>query len=159
MVISETWFAESSSADISGYNVYRRDRASHSGGICIYVRCDLDSHEISDVVLTDSAVDQVWFGIKICNERIFIGCIYIPDPNAVNNVTTFNSLTRVYRLVSKGTYTGVMLTGDFNHSSKSWDELGFPTTFKKSVNSFYRKCQELYLVPTCWLSNLSNDYV
>ena len=34
--------------------------------------------------------------------------------------------------MSKGTYTGLMLTGDFNHSSTSWDDLGFSTTSKMS---------------------------
>ena len=29
-----------------------------------------------------------------------------------------------------------MLTGDFNHSSTSWDDLGFPTTSKKSETHF-----------------------
>ena len=43
MAITETWFAESSSVHISNYNVYRRDRTSHAGGVCIYVSCDLDS--------------------------------------------------------------------------------------------------------------------
>ena len=86
MAISETWFA----------NVYRRDRASHAGGVCIYVHCDLDSCEVSDGVLTDSAVEQVWCAIKICNERILIGCMYIPNPNA-ENIAMFNSLTRIDR--------------------------------------------------------------
>ena len=61
MAITETWFAESSSVNISGFNFYRRDRDSHAGGACIYVRCDLDSCEVSDVVLTDSADSHVQF--------------------------------------------------------------------------------------------------
>ena len=99
MSINETWFAESSSVCISDYNVFRRDRASHAGGVCIYLSCDLDTCEIIDVVLTDSAVEQVWCAIKICNQRILIGCIYIPDPNA-ENIAMFNSLTRVDRLMN-----------------------------------------------------------
>ena len=102
MAITETWFTESSSVTISGYNVYRPDRASHAGGVCIYARCDLDSCEVSDVVLTDSAVEQVWCAIKICNERILIGCIYIPDPNA-ENIAMFNSLTRADRFILQTT--------------------------------------------------------
>ena len=38
--------------------------------------------------------------------------------------------------MSKGTYTGLMLTVDFNQSSTSWDDLGFPTTSKKSETRF-----------------------
>ena len=48
----------------------------------------------------------------------------------------FNSLTRVDRLMNKGTDTGLMLTGDFIHSSSSWDDLGIPTTSKKSETRF-----------------------
>ena len=73
MAITETWFDESSSINISGYYVYRRDRASHAGGVSIYFRCDLDLNEVSDVVLTDSAAEQVSYAIKICNARILIG--------------------------------------------------------------------------------------
>ena len=90
---------------------------------------------MNDVVLTDSALEQVWCAIRISNEKILIGCIYIPDPNA-ENLAMFNSLSRVDRLMNKGTYNGLMLTGDFNHSSTSWDDLGFPTTFKKSETRF-----------------------
>ena len=135
MAITETWFADSSSVHISGYDVYRRDRSSHTGAVCIYMSCYLDPCEISDVFLTDSAVEQVWCAIKICNERILIRCIFIPDPNA-ENIAMFNSLTRVDRLMNKGTYTGLMLTGDFNHSSTSWYDLGFPTTSFKSETRF-----------------------
>ena len=87
------------------------------------------------MVLTDPAVEQDWCAIKICNEKILVGCIYIPDPN-VENLAMFNSIARVDRLIIKGTYTGLMLTGDFNHSSTSWDDLGFPTTSKKSETRF-----------------------
>ena len=59
----------------------------------------------------------------------------MPDPN-VENMAMFNSLTRVDHLMTKGTYTGLMLTGDFNHSTTSWDDLGFPTTSKTSETSF-----------------------
>ena len=60
MVIIETRFAESSSDNICDYNAYRRDRACHAGDFCMYVRCDLDFVEVSDMVLTYSAVEQVW---------------------------------------------------------------------------------------------------
>ena len=134
MAIIETWFAESSSFNISGYNVYRRDRTSHASGVYIYVCCDLDSYEVSDVVLTDSTVEQAWCAIKICNERILIGCFYIPDPNTENKAM-FTSLTRVELLMTKRTYTGLMLTGDFNHSSTSWNYLGFRTFSKNRTAS------------------------
>ena len=118
MPIVETWFTESTSVHISGYNTYRRHRASHARDACIYVHCDLDSCEISHVVLTDSAVEQVWCTIKICNERILIGCIYIPDPNA-ENIAMFISLTMVDRLMNKCTYTGLMLTGDLTKAQQA----------------------------------------
>ena len=135
IAITETWFTECSSVNISGYNIYRRDRASHAGGVCIYVRNELDSCEVNDDVLTNSAVEQVWCAIRICNEKILLGCIYIPDPYS-ENLAMFNSLSKVDRLMNKGTYTGLMLTGDFNQSSTSWDNLGFPTTSKKSETRF-----------------------
>ena len=54
MAINETWFAESSYVKTIGYYVYRRDRASHAGGICICMcTCKYD------VILTNTAMEQV----------------------------------------------------------------------------------------------------
>ena len=43
IVITETWFAESSSVNISGYNVVRRDMASHAG-VCVYIYAVILTH-------------------------------------------------------------------------------------------------------------------
>ena len=80
-------------------------------------------------------MEQVWYAIKTFNEKILVACIYIPDPNS-ENLAMFNSIAKVDRLINKSTYTGLMLTGDLNQSSSSWDDLGFPTTSKKTETRF-----------------------
>ena len=78
----------------------------------------------------------------------------------------FNSHSKVDRLMNKGTYTGLMLTGDFNQSSTSWDNLGFPTTSKKSETRFtnFVKSSNLFqhvdcptfLMPGCEAKSISD---
>ena len=46
--ITETWFNETSVPSLKNYDLFRRDRGSNGGGVCIYVRKDLDSIEIAD---------------------------------------------------------------------------------------------------------------
>ena len=41
VAVTETWFAESSSVNINGFNVYRRDRASPAGGMSLVRNLDL----------------------------------------------------------------------------------------------------------------------
>ena len=43
---------------------------------------------------------------------------------------------KVDRIMNKGSYPGLMITGNFNHSSTSWDDLRFPTASKKCETHF-----------------------
>ena len=71
---------------------------------------------MSDCVLNDPKVEQIWCEVKVCDERILIGCIYSPNPFA-DNTEMLNSLNRIDHLMTKGNYTGFLLTGDFNYMS------------------------------------------
>ena len=80
-----------SSININGYNVYRRDWTSHARGACI-----------NDVVLTDSAVEQVGCSIKICNERILMMYLYHRSKRREHNhVRDRTEMREQYRKVSK----------------------------------------------------------
>ena len=66
----------------------------------MHVLQDLDFSEISDKVLTDSAIEQVWCEVNLRNERILIVCVYILN---AENIAMFNFLTKADRLMKKGT--------------------------------------------------------
>ena len=68
--------------------------------LCMHVLQDLDFSEISDKVLTDSAIEQVWCEVNLRNERILIVCVYILN---AENIAMFNFLTKADRLMKKGT--------------------------------------------------------
>ena len=50
--ITETWLDSSfpnNSIRIEGYNIIRRDRETHAGGVCVYIRSDLDYNPREDL--------------------------------------------------------------------------------------------------------------
>ena len=146
MAITETWFVENLSVNIIGYHIYRRYRTNQGyGGVCIYVRNDLTSCEVEVSILNNSVVEQIWCTIRVCNEKILLGCIYNPDPNKENSAL-LETLSKVDRLMMEGHFTGLLLTGDFNYSSTKWDEYGFPSSLKKSEIKFVDSIRESNLV-------------
>ena len=46
IMITEIWFDEHSAANLENYTLFRRDRGTRGGGVCIYVRRDLAATEI-----------------------------------------------------------------------------------------------------------------
>ena len=84
--ISETWLDASYtnlSVNIDGYNVLRRDRASHAGGVCAYIRSDLSYNQ--RVELQNDDLEDLWMELLLPNSKpIFIGtCYRAPDNNKV----------------------------------------------------------------------------
>lgn len=77
--ISETWLSNEIADNlisIRGYNLFRKDRGSRGGGVCIYVKnsfkcCLIDS---------TNSIEQLWINFKVSEERIAIGVVYRP-PN------------------------------------------------------------------------------
>ena len=52
LAISESWLDSShtdESVKIEGYNVIRRDRLTHAGGVCVYIREDIVFNQRPDL--------------------------------------------------------------------------------------------------------------
>ena len=50
LAISETWLSDkipNELVNIPGFNVYRKDRPSHGGGVLIYIKGDFTSYIVS----------------------------------------------------------------------------------------------------------------
>ncbi|CAF1103357.1 unnamed protein product [Brachionus calyciflorus] len=60
IMISETWFKTDSIVNINGFNIYKKDRKSRGGGVCIYVKNDIKSYELSDDLDEYSELEHIW---------------------------------------------------------------------------------------------------
>ena len=59
--ISEIWLDASNtnlSINIEGYNVLRRDRISHAGDVCAYIRSDLSYNQRAE--LQNDGLEDLW---------------------------------------------------------------------------------------------------
>jgi hypothetical protein len=83
--ICETWFKSDSVVNINGYNIFRLDRVSHGGGVCIYAKKSLRVLEVKNAVLNNQNVEQIWCTLDIGQENILLGCIYRPNMTGVND--------------------------------------------------------------------------
>ena len=76
--ITETWL-DSSYTDacvaIDGYNLIRRDREGHAGGVCAYIRDDLAYNICQD--FNNSDLEDLWFEILLPKSKpLYVGICY-----------------------------------------------------------------------------------
>lgn len=80
IAISESWFDSSiTDAEVSmpGYNLERKDRNTHGGGVCMYIREDLSYNPRSD--LDHENLEAIWIDLLLKKTKpILIGCVYRP---------------------------------------------------------------------------------
>jgi hypothetical protein len=126
ILLTETWFTCESLCRIDGYNVYRKDRAGHGGGVAIYVSERLVSNEISDQSLlkqlSKEEIEQTWCIIQLSRTNVLIGCIYRP-PNSTEaiNREINKSLLVAKQAVSSRRIDALLVAGDFNYPAISWN--------------------------------------
>lgn len=94
---------------IDGYNIIRRDRPSHGGGILIYYKNSLACTIRHDLLHSD--IEMVWLNIKCSMQKPFLlGYVYRPPS------TTSDWLQKVETILEKVHCENkeVILLGDFN---------------------------------------------
>lgn len=79
LCVTETWLSSNtpdSFVSISKYNVYRNDK-DRGGGVCIYVRDDLNATQIYLNLENMDGLEDIWLNIQ-CRKlpSIIVGCIY-----------------------------------------------------------------------------------
>ena len=120
LCVAETWL-ESNVLDkyinINGFNVFRHDRG-RGGGVCIYVRDDLEAKPLNVNVQREDGLDieDLWITVQ-CRKlpSFIIGCIY-RHPKAP--VDSFNYLLESFRSVCLKN-KAVYVFGDFNDNMLS----------------------------------------
>jgi hypothetical protein len=121
--ISETWWSDTSSTNIVGFNLFRSDRDGRGGGVCIFIKNNFKSYIIDDEFLNSRDIEQTWCIVEIGSEKIICGCIYRPgSSNKTENLAKICSIKQVSSFYSKKKCTGILLCGDFNYSSINWFE-------------------------------------
>lgn len=110
LCLSETWITATTPVSafmILGYKVYRRDRGKgKGGGVLIYVKDSIDSHQID---IPDQTIECVGVTIKLSPQMSFIVlCVYRP-PNATSDFYT--GLTKILKTYER---KEILLMGDLN---------------------------------------------
>ena len=67
--------------NLSGYNLYRRDKndGRRGGGVCLYIDRTIKSLELSDAVFNLSKIEQIWATVYFKNNKYLVDCIYRPN--------------------------------------------------------------------------------
>ena len=110
IAITETWLDESYTDDsikIEGYNIIRRDRDGHAGGVCAYIREDLAYNYRTDLNSVD--LEDLWLEILLPKSKpLYVGVCY-----RTNNNTHFLECLET-TLSMLRTDCDLVLLGDFN---------------------------------------------
>lgn len=62
---------------VDGYNLYRRDRDKHGGGIALYVKENIAVFPRNDIMCAD--IEILWLQIQMAHSKPFlVGCCYRP---------------------------------------------------------------------------------
>ena len=109
-LIAETWLHAGISDDLiklEGFRLYRRDRPTRGGGLCIYASNKLNT----TIIQTSEVIEQLWLEIKTDREKNAVGVIY--KPPTFNTELFLNELEDTLILLTPSV-KNILLTGDFN---------------------------------------------
>lgn len=144
---TKTWFTDRSVPTILGYNLFRKDRPSHGGGVCIYIKDSLTSFEVKSVLSEHGRAEQLWCGIKRGGDSVLVGCVYRP-PKACSEINSeiWSSIVKAREKVEVGEFKSILVCGDFNFPSIEWvdDGSGFVQSGDEE-KEFLRVIEESYL--------------
>ncbi len=124
--VAETWFKYDSDVQVDGYNINRKDRTYHGGGVCIYVKKDIISVESDVEELNNTEIEQIWTCLRFRKQNL-LGCVYRPPCSTpvVNNLI-IESIKSAKRAVNKKKYSDIVITGDFNYNTIDWSDPEIP---------------------------------
>ena len=109
--ITETWLDSSfpnNSIKIEGYNIIRRDRQTHAGGVCMYIRSDLSYNPRED--LQNENLEDLWVDLLLpYTKPILIGTCYRAPKNSKLTESLENTVTRLQADCD------TVILGDFNY--------------------------------------------
>ena len=88
LAISETWLSDkipNELVNIPGFNVYRKDRPSHGGGVLIYIKETLPHTYCPDLTNFNNT-EVVWVRIdNTSSPSFYVSCVYNPKADDENH--------------------------------------------------------------------------
>lgn len=114
MCVSETWLNDNLPSDyfsIPNYRVFRHDRHTRGGGVCIYARDIFDCKIVMDDFATTIGAEYLWLQIKTFRQIFLLGVVYRVSTCPMNNF--IQNLEDILSFVLPQ-YDIVALLGDVN---------------------------------------------
>lgn len=109
--ISETWFHSSISDTVyqlPGFSLFRADRVTNAGGVCIYIRKDIKCKIILKSE-PNSPIEYLFLEVAMNYvDKLLVGCVYRPNRNIPLEALILNiqDVTLPYK--------DIIIAGDFN---------------------------------------------
>lgn len=127
ILITETWLSNKipdSFIHLPGYLMFRKDRGTEGGGVCIYVRSEIAGNNVRASICpqftTSGPVESLWLEIKIHNLKFIVACIYRPkqQTSELHNLELIQVIENAMLLNEP-----VYVFGDFNYPEINWNTL------------------------------------
>jgi len=142
--ISETWTTEEISdaeLGIAGYDLYRKDRGSHGGGVLMYVRSSLQSIDFYPV---STFQEQVWCRIPGTNgKELLVGVCYRSPSESVYGSKNHHDLRN---LISEVKAKQLLLMGDFNYPGIDWSAMLLNQSATENCRLFLECLEDNFLI-------------
>ncbi|XP_047144807.2 uncharacterized protein LOC124818279 [Hydra vulgaris] len=147
--VTETWFKAEPDVNIISYNIFRSDRKTHGGGVCIFVKQCINQFETNNLQLNNNFIEQIWTCICFKNNKMLIGCIYRPpDISHEYNNYVLLSINAAKMSIYQKEYSDLIITGDFNYNTIDWSDNNCPfsaTDNESQTNKFIECLEDCFL--------------
>ena len=107
--IVETWLCDdilNSEIALPGYQLYRRDRNRHGGGVLIYVK----DHFVCSILPSADNLEIITVSVCYGSSKVFISLFYRP-PNSSSQI--FDDLFLYLQSLNVGSFCNYILLGEF----------------------------------------------
>ena len=120
--VSETWLDDTirdSDLEIPGYNIIRKDRNRHGGGVAIYVEDNLYFKVHPE--LSSNSFETLWISVRLPQGRVYVGVMYV-SPNLSTSAADhfIDYLEVTFDSINTNNPKAIILLGDFNAKSNKW---------------------------------------
>ena len=121
--VTETWLDENITDDavaLPNYQIFRKDRNRHGGGVAIYAH-----HSLPVRYLPDFNIDSVEFicvEVKLQSKSIIVGCCYRPPGSRANANVFLENFQQILNLMFVNSPDSIFILGDFNDRCLVWED-------------------------------------
>ncbi len=128
---------------INNYQIFRKDRNRHGGGVCIYVENSIAASRLPH--LEQDNIDMLWLKLNFNAKVIYFGVCYRPPGQSVQDRKDFldlleSHLEQVLALCRNS--HSLILTGDFNDRTTDWHSAHLESELGQDL---YNLTNNLYL--------------